>query len=120
MTVTIQALQLDTDGWAVNARVTSATGAVIKDAPGAGKFLHIQQLEVSTSATCLVQVEASGDFDSASQTVTSIAGPLYFGSGAFNNKRTLIRPLKLPANEEIRVRSGASALVNIFASGIIS
>ena len=118
MTVTNQDLQLEDGGWAVNSRVTSASGAIIKAAPGADKFIRLQELGIYASAKCTVTVEASIT-SSASATITTIAGPISFGGGNFDYSRTYVRPIRLPANEEIRVRSSASALVNVYASGTI-
>jgi len=115
MTVTNTSLQAnEAAGFTINSRVTSASPEIIKAAPGTGKFTVLKELTVNTSATCLVQLESRA---SATATVTSIRGPLYFGGSTFAQTEKYIYGIRLPANEELTARSSASALVNILITG---
>ena len=117
MTVTNTVLQVEGEGFAVNSRVTSATAQVIKAAPGAGKFIRLQECNMSTAVAGTVTIESRA---SATATVTPVIGPITFAANSTTYLQKFIRPIRLPENEELTARSSASALVNIFTSGTIS
>ena len=118
MTVTNQNLQLEAAGWAVNSSVTSTSAEIVKAAPGSGKFIHLKELGIYTSARGTVTVQ-SRLASSATATLTTIAGPISFGSSNFDYSQKYIRAIRLPENEELLVSTAPSSLVNVFASGEI-
>ncbi len=117
MTITVDTLQLDPAGWAVNAHTDDASASeVIQAAPGAGKNLFLKEVNITTDGAGVVFLDS---YESATATAKRILGPLHIPAGTLNYTDKFIRSIQVATNENIEIRTSATTAVNIFASGTI-
>ena len=118
MAITVNTLQLDPDGWAVNAHTDDGSGSEeIKAAPAVtGENILLKEINITTDGADVVFLDS---YESAGATAKRILGPLHIAAGTLSYVDKFIKPIKITANENLEINTSASTAVNIYASGTI-
>ena len=117
MAITVDTLQLDPDGWAVNAHTDDGSGSEeIQAAPGAGKNILLKEINITTGGADVVFLDS---YESAGATAKRILGPLHIAAGTLSYVDKFISPIRITANENLEINTSGSTAVNIYASGEI-
>ena len=117
MSITVKTLQLDPDGWAVNAHTDDGSGSEeIKAAPDTGESIFLKEINITTGGADVVFIDS---YESATATAKRILGPLHIAAGTLSYVDKFISPIKITAAENLEVKTSGSTAVNIYASGTI-
>ena len=117
MAITVNDLQPDGAGFCVNGYSADASGCEeLKAAPGAGKYLHLRMVTISSGAAISITL---GTGVNAGAVKNPVLGPVTFAanqsiSWVFNPS------IKLTANESLTVDASGAGAVNVHAQGYTS
>lgn len=117
MAITKVALTPDTFGFAVNGTSANASGCEeLVATPGAGKYLHLRQVTISSAAAISITL---GTGAAAGSVAHAVLGPIAFAAN--QTIQWVFNPsICLTVDESLTVDADGAGVLTVFAQGFVS